>query len=199
MADRVGARLLALEVETGDAEAQHFPLLPRRQLAVQPDECPVQAHALGEVRRIGIRQHGRELARRLVRIDHAARVGVERGRREAGGEYDAVAVEDVRPLGFDALAHDGAVHARLLRRAEHGQVDEAQPDAGEGGRDHRAGDEKARPPGFERFARGTIGRQHLRRHAGPPARRVRMSAAVSAAERPKHSDHRCDPSHGFSM
>src|SRR5579883_1943173 len=158
----VDAALLALELETGDAELVDLEFLARRQEPLQPHEAAVR----GELRiDLGLAQIGKdldELLRRFARIENLLRIGKERGARQRRREQDAIAIDDIGAADR-RLAGRGMRDPRLARRLHQRDIDEAQRDDSEGDDEEAGGDEEPRPPDIERLLRRFIERNRSAR------------------------------------
>ena len=131
---RIDALVLGQEADAGNAETVNLALLLGRNLALEPDEAAIRRQSLAQFLGVEIGQCGGELLLGVVDVDELARLGIERGRLDVGGEDGAVAVENVGPRGGDRVLADGVAVAVLV--ALDGEGDEAQRDhavdAGEG-------------------------------------------------------------------
>ena len=96
---RIDALLGSLKGQSGEPQAVDLVLLARGQVALDPDETAGRGQAGGELFAIEIGQDRNDLGGGFVQVEDFARVGVKRHHRQAGGEQNAVAVDDVGPRG----------------------------------------------------------------------------------------------------
>ena len=89
-------------------------LLLGRDLALEPDEAAVRRQPLAHFLAVEVGQRGGELLLGVVDVDQLARLGVERGRLDVGGEDGAVAVEDIGARGGDGILADAVAVAVLV-------------------------------------------------------------------------------------
>ena len=87
------------------------------------------------LRRVEVRQDAGDQLGRLVRIDDVARLGVERGHLDVGGEDLAVAVDEVGPAGGDRRVR--VVGAPALPAVEDAEHDQPADDDQIGDGEHR--------------------------------------------------------------
>ena len=84
------------EVDAGNAQPHHLFLDRGRQLALHPHEALVAGEAIAQPFFVQIRQDGAQLLHRLLHVDDAARLGIERGHADIDGHFQPIAVENRR-------------------------------------------------------------------------------------------------------
>ena len=117
-------------------------LLLRRDLALQPHKAFLRRQPFAHFAGVEIRQRGREKLDRLVLVDDPARFAEQAGRLDVGGEYLAVAVDDVGPRGSDGVLCGGAARGVIVgadrehdqpaadHRIDRHERQDGKPDAG---------------------------------------------------------------------
>ena len=101
---RIVALVLVEEADAGQALAINFALLLGRDVALEPDETAFRRQPFAQFGGVEIGQVGGQQFGRLVDVDQAARLGVERRHAHVGRQHLAVAVENVGARGGDGVA-----------------------------------------------------------------------------------------------
>ena len=86
---------------------------------------------------------------RFTGVENVARVGIERSRRQGRRQQDAVAIDDVGPLGLPGRCRYGLGEARFVALFEDGDVGEASGDDEEAESEQRADHQKPVAAGFD--------------------------------------------------
>src|SRR4029079_10762800 len=120
--------VLAQETNSGHAESMNFLLLLGRDFALEPDESFFGRQPLAYFSTIKIRQGRREQFDRFVLVDDPARLAEQAWRLYVGGEYFAVAIDDIRSCGGDSVLRRAAAGAVTI--ANHGKHDQPPADHG---------------------------------------------------------------------
>ena len=106
---RIIALVLVEEADARQALVIDLALLFRGDVALEPDETAPRRQPLAQLGGVEIGQVCGEQFDRLVDVDEAARLGVERRHAHVGRQHFAVAVEDVGPRGGDGVAGNHAM------------------------------------------------------------------------------------------
>ena len=186
-AGRVDPTLLAPEFEARDAEPVDRVLLVGRQMPAQHDVAPLAGEPGRDRLAVEVGQDRGQRRGGPLRRGRAFRIGDQRGRRQVGGEDEAVAVGDLGPHRRAARRALRAGLARLHAALDGGHVD--QPDA-----DHREHREHRRPgqqhPGaagidgllalpVEAERAGGMAPPHGHRHSSAPAAKGRSETLTT--------------------
>jgi len=122
VAGRIDALVLAKEADAGNPETVNLLLLRGCDLTLQPHETLFRGEPLAHLAAIKIRQRRGEELDRFILFDDPARFPEQARRFDVGGEYFAVAVDDIRPRGRDRVLRRAAASAvAVSNRRKHDQ------------------------------------------------------------------------------
>ena len=180
---RPGPPPFAAEGEAGRLEGKDLLRDIDRHVPRDPDEVALAVRqAFQEVPAVGpgqMRQNAGELPDQFGGLLHLARVGEERLDRPAGGEDDAVAVDDFGPRREPAFRH-GVARARHVG-LQHADVDKTPTDREEGeGEDHAGGEHPVAA-----HVQGRL-RDTFKTHLTRTAAAARGQVVQKAAKRGRH-------------